>query len=425
MSGGTLYLNGADVHDNAAAGAAGRGGAIFASGGAVVTLTNSSFIGESGPCCNVAYDGGGIYADGSRIYSLGGNSTILQNAAANNGGGLYLVNGSLFSALSGTNVGYDAQPPNGNTAVLGAGMYVHSSTVELAGRIINNTASNSGGGMYAVNSVVTLTNAAVGGTGTNLPNKITATGLNGAGLYLMDGTRAHLSNTLVTSNTLQNVNSGYGAGLYVRAGSSVTLTNSRLERNWAPSAFDGRGAGVYLYDGTLRLDNSQVLTNTAANLGGGMRLFGTSVLFVANGSSLNANAAGNALGGALAATGTPAIALSDSTMHNNTAATNGGAVYLDAGTLQVYRLVGLPVQPGRRKRRGHRRARHGQRRHVGDGGRAAQLPGGEPRRRKRRRSPPGERQQHGTARDERFSAQPEHQRGDQRRGRLRRRRRVP
>ena len=156
VSGGTLYLNGADVHDNAAAGAAGRGGAIYASGGAVVTLTNSSFIGESSPCCNVAYDGGGIYADNSRIYSLGGNSTILQNDAANNGGGLYLVNGSLFSAASGTNVGYDAQAGNSNSAVLGAGMYVQSSTVEFAGRIINNLASNSGGGVYATASALAL-----------------------------------------------------------------------------------------------------------------------------------------------------------------------------------------------------------------------------------------------------------------------------
>ncbi|MBI5568293.1 MAG: S8 family serine peptidase, partial [Chloroflexi bacterium] len=90
VSGGTLYLSNADVHANQALGATGRGGAIFASGSAVVTLTTSSFIGESAPCCNTAYEGGGIYASHSTIYSLGGNTTILQNQAANNGGGLYL-----------------------------------------------------------------------------------------------------------------------------------------------------------------------------------------------------------------------------------------------------------------------------------------------------------------------------------------------
>ena len=194
MSGGTLYLSGADVHDNAAAGAAGRGGAIYAVTGAVVTLTNSSFIGESAPCCNVAYDGAGIYANNSRIYSLGGNSTILQNHAANNGGGLYLANGSLFSAAAGTNVGYDVQASNGNTATLGAGIYVQASTVDFAGRIINNVASNSGGGMYATASVVNLDRGHGRRPATiTSPTRSVRAGLNGAGLYLDNGTRATLS----------------------------------------------------------------------------------------------------------------------------------------------------------------------------------------------------------------------------------------
>jgi predicted outer membrane repeat protein len=60
VNGGTLYLSNADVHANQALGATGRGGAIFASGDAVITMTTSSFIGESAPCCNTAYDGGGI-----------------------------------------------------------------------------------------------------------------------------------------------------------------------------------------------------------------------------------------------------------------------------------------------------------------------------------------------------------------------------
>ena len=96
VSGGTLYLSNADMHANQALGATGRGGAIFASGDAVITMTTSTFIGESAPCCNTAYDGGGIYASHSYIYSLGGNATILQNEATNNGGGVYLFDDSLI-----------------------------------------------------------------------------------------------------------------------------------------------------------------------------------------------------------------------------------------------------------------------------------------------------------------------------------------
>ena len=63
----------------------------------------------------------------------------------------------------------------------GAGLYAITSTVDFAGRIINNDASNSGGGLYATASVITLTNATVGGTGTNQPNSIGADGLKAAG----------------------------------------------------------------------------------------------------------------------------------------------------------------------------------------------------------------------------------------------------
>ncbi len=335
VNGGTLYLSNADMHANQAMGAAGRGGAIFASGEAVVTMTTSSFIGESAPCCNAAYDGGGIYASHSRLYSLGGNATILQNQAASNGGGLYLFDNSLFKAASGTNVGYDAQTGNGNSAVLGAGLYVMSSTVDYQGRIINNDASNSGGGLYATASVITLTNASVGGTSANQANSIGAIGLNGGGLYLINNTHATLSNTVVASNTLTNLNTGYGGGAYVRAGSYLTATNSRIERHALPSAFDGRGAGLYIYDATVTLSNTQVQTNTTPNLGAGVRLFGTSRLDVLGGSSFIANEASGGVGGAIAATNAADINLNNATFKYNSSTSHGGAIYLDAGTLDA------------------------------------------------------------------------------------------
>lgn len=335
VSGGTLYLSNADVHANQALGATGRGGGIFASGDAVVTMTTSSFIGESAPCCNIAYDGGGLYASHSHIYSLGGNATILQNQATNNGGGLYLFDSSLFKAASGTNVGYDVQAGNGNSAILGAGLYVETSALDFAGRIINNDATNSGGGLYATGSVITLTNATVGDTGANQPNSIGAGGLNGGGLYLINNTHATLTNTVVASNTLTNINTGYGGGAYVRAGSYLTATNSRIERHALPSAFDGRGAGFYIYDATVTLSNTQVQTNTTPNLGAGVRMFGASTLNVWGGSSFVANEATGGVGGAIAATNTPDINVNNATFQDNYASTHGGAIYLDAGTLDA------------------------------------------------------------------------------------------
>lgn len=333
VSGGTLYLNNADVHANQAAGATGRGGAIFATANAVVTLTTSSFIGESAPCCNIAYDGAGIYAEHSSIFSLGGNATILQNHATDNGGGLYLANGSLFQASSGTNVGYDVFAANGNTAVLGGGAYAISSTVDFDGRLINNVASNSGGGLYATASFITMTNATIGDPGANRQNQIGPSGLNGAGLYLINNTQATLSHTVIASNTLSNPATGYGGGAYVRDGSVLTMINSRIERHFLPSIGDGRGAGLYIYNATVTLSNTQVQSNTTNNLGAGARLFGTSTLNVMGGSAfVNDRALGGA-GGAIAATNTPDINVADATFQSNSATTDGGAIYLDGGTL--------------------------------------------------------------------------------------------
>ncbi len=334
VPGGTLYMDDADVVAGTAAGATGRGGGIYATSNAVVTLTNSVFVGESVPCCQTAYEGGGIYADSSRIFLLGSATSVLRNAATNNGGGVYLTNGSHLQS-TGANVGNTASAANDNTAILGAGVYAISSTVDFSGRIFNNTASSSGGGLYASASVLTITNATIGGTGVNDPNVIGATGLNGAGLYLINNTHATLSSTVVASNTLTNPSTGYGGGLYVRAGSVVTITNSRIERHYAPSSGDGRGAGLYIQDATVTLSNTQVLSNTAASKGGGARLFGASTLDVLGASSFVNNRALNGEGGAIAATSAPDINVQDATFQYNSASTHGGAIYLDAGTLDV------------------------------------------------------------------------------------------
>jgi predicted outer membrane repeat protein len=152
-------------------------------------------------------------------------------------------------------------------------------------------------------------------------------------MYLINNTRATMDNTAILSNTLSNLSTGYAGGMYVRQGSVITLTNSRIERHFLPSTGDGRGAGLYIYDATVTLSNTQVLSNTASSLGGGVRLFGTSTLNILGGSSFVNNKALNGVGGAIAATNTPDINVANATFQSNYASTDGGAIYLDAGAL--------------------------------------------------------------------------------------------
>ncbi|MCU0522929.1 MAG: hypothetical protein MUF84_19860, partial [Anaerolineae bacterium] len=328
VPGGHVFLNAADVYGNQATGTLGKGGGMHVSSGGLVTLTNSVFIYFG----NTAYDGAGIYADNASVTMT--NSTFRDNTATNDGGALYLTNNSVMQA-TGVSIGQDTTGLH-NEAVRGAGIYAITSTVTMiGGRIINNLASSSGGGLYASNSTVNLTGATVGGTGANQANLLGPSGHEGVGLFLTANTRAVLSNTVVSSNTFQSTLYTYGGGAMVDAGSVLTLTNSRVERHLAPDTFDGRGAGLYVRDATVTLDNSQVISNTAGTVGGGVRMYGGK-LNVINGSSLINNRTLTGEGGAIAATydvSAPDINVRGATFGNNAAGTHGGAIYLDAGTL--------------------------------------------------------------------------------------------
>jgi hypothetical protein len=328
VMGGQVYLDNADVVANTASN---LGGGFYVQNGEI-TLSNSVFVGETAPCCQSALTGGGIYAYASRINLVGSATSVLNNTATDAGGGLYLTNGSHLTVTGGS-LGYDSASTSGNDAVLGAGMYVISSTVDFSGRIINNIASNSGGGVHATASTITMTNVTVGGTGANDHNQIGATGLNGAGMYLTNNTHANLENVDLISNTLSNPSTGYAGGIYVRAGSVLSMTNSSIEQHFLPSASDGRGAGLYIYDSTVTLSNTQVISNTASNLGGGARLFGISTLNILGGSAFTNNKALSGVGGAIAATNVAAIHANNAAFRSNTASSHGGAVYLDAGRI--------------------------------------------------------------------------------------------
>ncbi len=287
--GGGLYINGGIVTLNStlifANTAAGNGGGIY-SLNSNVTMQGSARVGLAN-FTQTATNGGGIYASKSSIQMIGAATAFINNTASNNGGGLFLTNLSTLTA-EGSTIGSAASATAGNDAVLGGGMYVLSSTVNFTGYIINNIASSSGGGVYADSATITMNGATIGSASANGHNRIGPVGLNGAGMYLINKTRAALTNTDIVSNTLSNPSTGYGGGLYVRANSIVTLTNSTIQQHRTPSAADGRGAGIYIYDSQVTLDNSDVFSNTTPNLGGGVRMFGLSTIKINNGSTFRA-----------------------------------------------------------------------------------------------------------------------------------------
>jgi len=331
IPGGDASIDASDIYQNQAAATSGQGGGILLTNGGVATLSSTAYV----YFLNQAFDGAGIYADNAQVYLNGPRVTFRDNIASHDGGGIYLTNGSELYSQNAT-IGESTNLSNANEALNGAGIYAITSTVDLdGGFIVNNIASSSGAGLYANNSTLTLTGVQVGGTGDFQANQLGPSGHYGAGLYLTGGTVATLDQSLVSSNIFQTAGYTYGGGAYLSNSSVMTMTGSTIERHLAPSAGDGRGAGLYLNSSTVTLDNSEIISNTAGAVGGGVRMLGTSTLNVLNGSLIADNQALNSDGGGIAGAGNPAIFISNARLQDNAANAYGGAIFINNGTLEV------------------------------------------------------------------------------------------
>lgn len=181
------------------------GGAIYLSqeGGNTLTLTNSRIVN------NVATndEGGGIWSAGyDDVISLT-DSVVMNNTAGTQGGGIYLLDGTL--TLTNTTI-------SGNSsAESGGGVYGSSSSniTALNSTISGNSTAEQGGGIFADSDYLTLTNSTVSGNTADQQ---------GGGIFT--GAITTLSHSTVANNTN---GIGYtGAGVY--SSGELTLTNSIL-----------------------------------------------------------------------------------------------------------------------------------------------------------------------------------------------------
>jgi len=157
-----------------------QGGGILAINGSTINLENNASVKDN---FATAGEGGGIYADGSIVnINIG---FIYDNKADQDGGGLYLTNGSILDG-SGVRIGGEGAIL-GNDALNGSGggIFAISSTIDLDGsQVYANLAGGSGGGIYADNSVVDLRSVQVGGLVDNHHNILGINGNSGAGMLL-------------------------------------------------------------------------------------------------------------------------------------------------------------------------------------------------------------------------------------------------
>jgi predicted outer membrane repeat protein len=324
-SGGGLYLEGeavlfSGVKILACEAAEGGGVAMAGNGHLVLQLSQ---VGE-GISPNSADVGGGVYMTGQSWLEMHQGSTIRWNSAtSSNGGGIYATDNTTIDL-------YDTSRIYGNEAVqFGGGIYAEDGpTINLndSSSIGDpyTTAGNQadyGGGIYAdgataihiVDEATIMNNSAISA---------------GGGIYLDHVTPL----TMVGGAILNNQAGSWGGGIAVNNG-QVSLDGTVVAENQAGE----RGGGISLENSSnniLSVTNSQILTNTASQDGGGVFSQLADVAFIdTDGSSrLAANQAG-LNGGGLATSGSPEVTLyailpgSQLRIEGNTAAGSGGGLY--------------------------------------------------------------------------------------------------
>lgn len=281
----SLTVNGSSINGNTANNGSGGGVYTLAK---TVEISDHTYTDESGAekvkhssvSDNTAKNnGGGIYHDrpisGSQMTVT--NAKIKGNkvtASGQTGGGIYT--NAWTAALTGSNISENTAAGNGG------GVWCSGKDSVPANMMLNvksctfnrNTSGGSGGGIYTnVKTLYVGVSEGENPSGTVISNCTAQS--NGGGIChnceLTGDAKAEATFT-VESSTMENCrasgSSSLGGGLYSNVG-LVSLENTAVRGNES----SGSGGGIYHnYDGTteLKLNACTVTGNTASNLGGGV-----------------------------------------------------------------------------------------------------------------------------------------------------------
>jgi len=214
--------------------------------------------------------GGGLAIAYSRAAIIFSNSSFIQNAASDRGGGIHSINSRLT---------LNDDTLLNNRAQLGGGICMQQYAIA------------STGSYYAFNSA----------------------GGSGGCIYSLSGDVASTGDHFVSNSA-----GGSGGGIYISSG-NVVSTESHYNFN---SAGNGSGGGIYFQSGRFESNRDNIVSNSARNAGGGIYCFSGTIL--SDGTSYRQNAADN--GGGIYNSGS-LLQLRNARFQKNRAGTSGGAVY--------------------------------------------------------------------------------------------------
>ncbi len=332
-----------------------NGGAIYNTGvNSSVGVTGSSFNGNS-----AGGSGGAIYNTTNAVLSFGSGNSFIGNKATVSGGAIFNTTNAVLSFGSGNSfIGNQA-------AVSGGAIYSNSnvagSTITFDGSVFTNNASlstsgNNGGGAFyhnASNVFTSITNSIFQTNSAKMYGGAVYFASNGMGYAIAFSTfvgnsagsggaiyqgGGKVDNVVFSSNTATFVSGTTGNGGAIYNTASSTITGSAFTTNIASGTSNlstGLGGAIY-NNSALAICDSVFMNNQATAYGGAIYhvvTATTNVLSVTD-SAFISNSALN--GGALwnNNSANSIINVSSSNFTQNSASSNGGAIY-NSGLLNL------------------------------------------------------------------------------------------
>ena len=324
--GGSLTVKDSTISNNEAQG---NGGGIFSAEGNVLDVSGSTIQG------NKADNGGGIHTgearDASKTPSKATitDTKILENEAIGSGeGGGVCVGTRADATLKGCTVA------NNRSVSTGGGIAAKLSTVTLDDTTVENNQAVNGGGLFhlgiAVPGSLTLQNGSI------IQNN-TASSM-GGGLFLWGNVGLKSDNSEISGNKAL-----YGAGIAASqytanfASPKLELVDTKVNNNGDANTV--MGGGIYAAQGVvLNAKNTKFLDNTATS-GGGILLWSNSSADL-NNSEVSGNKATGDGGGVYIWDSTCSLTASNGTVFRENSASNGGGI-LNNGVLTLKKGTSL------------------------------------------------------------------------------------
>jgi predicted outer membrane repeat protein len=295
---------------------------VNTSGGtAVVTGNNLDRIFDINPNAANAPAGFTVALQG---FSITGGVAQPGNAATGSGGGIRDQGNVSLTLTNMTVTGNQASADGGGIAMENAAGSTTWTLTVNSSTISNNNADGAGGGIETDGSGQVFINAGTQITGNRAVNQ-------GAGVYLdavaNQSATLTMTGTLVSGNSSNGAANGSGGGISNAGNGAVSIAGSTVENNVATrtgGGFSDAANGL----GTLTVSSSLFRNNSAAGNGGAIFVSGPSATITST--SIQGNTT-DASGGGLFASGTTLTVMS-STFSGNRAAIGGGIELQTTGT---------------------------------------------------------------------------------------------